>query len=87
MDKEETKKFSEKNKHIATDVIKQDISDTQKEIVEMWKEITFLESTPVGMKDARWNHMRADTRKAGIKDREEFIKALEGILEFRSNQK
>ena len=80
---EKIKEIAERNKHIPTAEIKQDILDTQNEINQMEIEADHLEATPMGMQETRWNHMRAEGRWAGIKERKEFIKKLEMILEFR----
>lgn len=84
MNKEEIIKLAERSKHIPIAEIKQDILDTQNEIDQMEKEAEHLAGTPMSMKDARWNHMRADARRSGIKERKEFIKKLEAILDLRT---
>lgn len=86
MTKKQKEKIAEKNKHIPTAEIKQDILDTQIEITQMEKEADHLASTPLEMKEARWNHMRADARISGIKERKKFIKKLETILEIRGEK-
>ena len=83
MKKEKIEKIVERSKHIPTDEIKQDILDTQNEITQMEKEAEFLASTPMGMQETRWNHMRADARISGIEDRKKFIEKLQAILDFR----
>lgn len=55
MTKEEIIKIAERNKHIPAEEIKQDILDTQAEIVQMEKEAEHLEATPMGMREARWS--------------------------------
>ena len=81
---EETiEKMAERNKLIPTAEIKQDILDTQNEIIQMEKEAEHLETTPMGMQETRWNHMRASARRTGIEERKAFIKKLEAILEVR----
>lgn len=81
------KKENQKTKHIPTAEIKQDILDTQAEIEQMEREARHLEATPFGMQETRWNHMRAEGRRAGIKERKEFIEKLEAILEIRGKKK
>lgn len=77
------KELAEKNKHIPTAEIKQDILDTQNEIIQMEKEAEHLEATPMGMRETRWDHIRTSGRRSGIKERKAFIKKLERILEIR----
>ena len=76
--------IAERNKHIPTEEIKQDILDTQIEIEQMEQEAKYLEATPMGMQETRWNHIRAQGRRAGIERRKQFIKKLEAILDFRA---
>ena len=73
----------EDNKDIPTEEIMQDISDTQEEIATMKIEVEHLAKTPLSMQSARWDHMRAEARLSGIKEREEFIEKLEHLLELR----
>ncbi len=81
------KKMINDNKHISIAEIKQDILETEMEIDRMEREATHLAATPMGMRETRWNHMRADARISGIKDRKKFIKKLEIILEARRSNK
>ena len=83
MTKKQKEKLAEDNRDIPTAEIQQDIVDTQREILEMEEEAEHLANTPLSMKDARWNHMRAEARKSGIKERQEFIEKLKVILEVR----
>lgn len=71
------------NAHIPSDEIEKDILDTQAEIARMEMEAQYLEKTPLSMPDARLNHMKAEARRTGIKEREEFIGKLQRILDLR----
>jgi hypothetical protein len=73
------------NAHIPTSEIEQDIRDTEEEITTMEKEAEHLEQTPLSMRDARWDHMRASARRTGITERKEFIEKLKVILEARKS--
>lgn len=75
----------EQNAHILTEEILQDIADTQSEIATMKIEAEHLAKTPLSMQSARWDHMRAESRLSGIKEREEFIGKLEHLLKLREN--
>jgi len=81
----EIEKLAESNKHLSSWEIKQDILDTEVEIVNMEIEAKHLATTPMGMREARWNHMRADARESGIKNRKKFIEQLKAILSYREN--
>ena len=83
MNYEEKQKLAEKNKDIPTKVIEQDIADTQAEIAQMEEEAKYLSATPLSMPTERWDHIRADARETGIKERKVFIEQLEAILEVR----
>jgi hypothetical protein len=69
--------------HIPSDEIERDIFDTHAEIARMEMEAQYLEKTPLSMPDARLNHMKAQARRTGIKEREEFISKLQRILDLR----
>lgn len=86
MKEEEKLKLAEQNKHISTAEIRQDISDTLVEIAQMEREAEHLEATPMGMRDARWNHIRASGRHSGIEERRRFVERLEAILEVREEK-
>lgn len=77
------KDLAEKNQHISTEEILQDIADTEAEIVTMARDADHLEQTPFSSKDAKWNHMRASAYRGGIKKRREFIADLKSILAYR----
>jgi len=68
--------------HIPTSEIRQDILDTEREILQMMREITGFEL----LRD-RISLMKAHARQAGIKDRKEFILKLQEILKLRGEQK
>lgn len=71
------------NNHISTEEILQDIKDTQAEIVIMAQEAAHLEKTPLSLPSARWDHIRAESRRSGIKERYEFIEKLSAIIRGR----
>jgi len=77
------KEILKDNAHISSEDIMQDIAETEKEVVQMTEDIAYFEKTPHHNRDYRWNHMRLEHRKSGIKEREEFIKKLEHLLELR----
>ena len=64
--------------HISTSEIKQDILDTEKEILRMMREVTGFEL--IGDK---LSYVKAGARKSGIKERQEFIIRLQEILKLR----
>ncbi len=78
MNKTKRKVLAEKNKHIPTAEIKQDITDTQAEIVVMKREIKGFRL--IGDK---MSNFRADGKVDGIKRRQKFIEKLQAILEVR----
>jgi len=65
----------DKNKHISNEEVKKDISDTLVEIHQMERE-----EKGFRIVGDRLSVMRADHRKQGIKDRNEFIEKLKDIL-------
>lgn len=73
-------RLAEENKGIPTSEIKQDILDTQTEIVTMQREIKGFR-----LINDKLSNFRADARKDGIASREIFIKKLQAILEVRRN--
>lgn len=83
--KEDKIKIAEKNKDISSETIMKDIEDTRREIYDMTNEANHLEATPMSSSDARINHMRAESKRSGIKERIAFIEKLEGILEIRND--
>lgn len=66
------------NAHIPTDEIKNDIADTEREIVQMEREEKGLR-----MIGDRMSIFRADNRQIGIDDRRKFITKLKTILLIR----
>ncbi len=73
----------ERNKHILSETVRQDIADTQAEINQMEKEIKAFR-----ILGDRWSVMRADVREeTRIPERKEFIKKLEYLLALREEQK
>jgi excinuclease UvrABC helicase subunit UvrB len=77
---EEKIKIANKNAHITTEVIKQDIADTQYEIERMETEIKAYR-----MLGDKMSMFRADARENGIKERQDFIEKLQAILEVRES--
>lgn len=75
--------FLEANAHISTDEVLRDIADTETEIVQMEREAEHLEKTPLSMRTARLDHLRADARRDGITRRKEFIAKLNRLLDLR----
>jgi len=79
-------KLARQNKYIPTDIILEDIADTQAEINQMEIEAEYYERTPLSFPTARLDHMRAEVRRTGIKERKEFIEKLKAILEVRQRK-
>lgn len=69
--------MAETHEQIPTEVIEQDIRDTEREIEQMQREMEYFK------KSHRLDHMRAEYRKSGIRERREFIEKLRGILQTR----
>ena len=63
------------NAHIPTSEIRQDIAITEREILQMIREITAFEFL-----GDRISFMKAHARQTGIKERREFITKLQEIL-------
>jgi len=72
----------DKNAHIPSSEILQDIRDTRSEIEKWTREADALEQMPM-TSDHRLDHMRASARRNWIKEAEQFIKDLEEILRNR----
>ena len=83
---QEYKKLSDENKHVPTAEIEHDILETEQEIQTMTAEAEHLEKTPLSMSTARWDHMRAQSRRGGIVKRKEFLEKLKGILAVRKEE-
>lgn len=71
------------NAHIPDSEVLKDIADTEAEIRQMEAEAEFLESTPMSLPSAKWDHMRASGRRSGIVARKDFIAKLQRLLELR----
>jgi len=80
---EADKEMLERNAHISDEEILHDIEDTTREIAEMEIEAEHLEQTPLSMRDARWDHMRASARRTGIAERKEFVAKLQKLYNLR----
>jgi hypothetical protein len=65
--------------HITNEEIEQDILDTENEITTMQREIEGFR-----ILGDRLSHFKADARRDGIAQRQEFITKLRGILAGRS---
>lgn len=78
MDTVEKIKVAENNKHIPTSEIKQDILDTEAEILTMTRE-----EKGYRIIGDKMSNFRADAKRSGIKERKEFIERLKIILEVR----
>lgn len=76
------KKLAENNKHISSSEIKQDIADTQAEVVMMRRE-----EEGYRLIGDKMSVFRADARRLGIKERQKFIKDLKSILQYRKPKK
>ena len=74
----------EKNKHIPTTTVLQDITDTEREIREMTEEADHLEATPQSSPDYKMNNFRASARRTGIEKRQEFVKNLRELVHARA---
>lgn len=77
---------AKRNEHITDEELLRDIRDTQIEIDRMTYEAEHLEKTPLSLPSARLDHMRAASRRNGIKERQRFIEKLNAILEYRHNR-
>jgi hypothetical protein len=66
------------NDHIPTEEIKQDIFDTGREIADMRRE-----EEGYRLIGDRMSLFRADARRSGIREREEFIAKLVALLKAR----
>lgn len=83
MKTEEKLKLAEQNKDVPTEVIEQDILDTQSEITQMEREAEHYEKSPLSLPTARLDHMKAEAKRSGIQERKQFIEKLKAILEVR----
>ena len=67
----------ESSAHISTEEVKQDIQDTEREVMDMRDELAVL------MRNPPQNKVRIYFLEGGIHQREHFIKKLNEILEYR----
>lgn len=74
-------KIAKNNKHIPTEEIKQDIADTEAEILIEKREIKALR-----LLGDRMSILKANSKKSSINERRDFIKNLKIILEVRKEQ-
>jgi hypothetical protein len=81
MDNEQAIKLAERNKDIPTEVIEQDILDTEREIETMERE-----AAGYRLIGDRMSYFRATARENGIEERKAFIKKLQTILSIRKEQ-
>lgn len=68
---------------IPSDEIKSDIEITLQEIIQYEEEADHLAQTPLSSRDARWNHMRAESYRRANLERIQFIEDLKAILVYR----
>lgn len=80
----ERAQFIVDNAHIPTKEIENDIRDTSFEIVQMSTEAKWLEEAPRTYPEARMCWMKAQAKWREIKERQEFVKALQALLDARS---
>jgi hypothetical protein len=83
MTPEEKKKLADDNAHIPTEEVEHDILETEKEIRDAEEKATHLEKTPLSMREARWDHMRASSLRSQIVQRKKFVEKLKIIIEVR----
>lgn len=63
---------------ISVEEMRQDIADTEAEIVEMQRELEGFR-----LLGDRWSQLRADVRVTGIRQRREFIAKVTKLIEAR----
>ena len=73
----------ERNAHISDEEIYRDIADTEAEILQLQRELRHYESAPQGARTYRLDQLRADYRRNGIRERQEFIGKLRNLLAMR----
>jgi hypothetical protein len=73
----------DRNAHIPTEEIEQDIRDTEREITSMRHEIEAFQI--LANQGDRLADMRRRARETGIEERQQFIAKLQGILKSRSD--
>ena len=78
MDEKAKRELADRNKHIPTNEIKQDILDTENEIIMMKKHIEGL-----NLIGDKLSLFYARAKESGVKEREDFITSLKTILEVR----
>ncbi len=71
--------LAERAEHIPDAEVKQDISDTEAEIIVLEREVKGLRL--IGDK---LSVFKADAKEAGIKERQEFIAELQALLAYRA---
>ena len=77
------KDILEKNKHIPTETVLQDITDTEWEIRQMTEEAEHLEATPRLSYDYKMNNFRASAKRSGIEERKKFCENLRELIHAR----
>jgi hypothetical protein len=78
MDEVKKQELADKNQHIPTEEIKQDILDTEHEVVAMKRQIEGL-----NLIGDKLSLFYARAKESGVKEREDFIASLKIILEAR----
>lgn len=81
------KEIAERNAHIPDEEILKDIADTEAEILQMEREAEHYSQTPYSAPTARLDHMRAEARRSGIKERQELVGKLRAILDYRQESR
>lgn len=81
MTQEEKIELAKNNEHISTEEIKEDIFDTENEIITISRE-----EKGFRIIGDRLSIMKADHRKNEIEDKKNFIEKLNFILEIRNNK-
>ena len=81
----DNKDILEKNKHIPTTEVLQDITDTEKEIRELTEEANHLEATPHTSPDFKINNFRASAKRTGIEERKKFVADLRELIHARTD--
>jgi hypothetical protein len=74
------KQLALQNEHISTAKIKQDIADTEREIINYTRKAKGYDL--IGDKMSKF---RANAYRSGIKERKEFVEKLKSILEYRES--
>jgi hypothetical protein len=77
--------FAARNAHITDAELAEDLADTEAEIARMTQEAEAWEKLP-RLPEHRWDHMKADARREGVKERAAFCEKLRRIQRIRAEQ-